>query len=34
MYTWFEKQNFFSIETLDRIEDWIKQETVFIFKEC
>jgi hypothetical protein len=34
MKTWFQKQNFFSIETLDRIEDWIEQETVFIFKEC
>lgn len=31
MKTWFQKQSFFSIENLDKIEAWIKQETVFIF---
>jgi hypothetical protein len=34
MQTWFEKQSFFSTKTLDRIEAWIKQESVFIFGEC
>jgi 5-methylcytosine-specific restriction endonuclease McrA len=34
MKSWFKKQTFFSTETLDRIESWIKQESVFIFGEC
>ena len=34
MKSWFESQTFFSAENLDRIEAWIKQESVFIFGEC
>ena len=34
MKNWFQKQEFFSSATLDRIEAWIKQESVFIFGEC
>lgn len=34
MKSWFEKQTFFSMENLDRIETWIKQESVFIFGDC
>jgi hypothetical protein len=31
MRSWFEKQEFFSIENLDRIEAWFQQKTIFIF---
>jgi hypothetical protein len=34
MKNWFEKQEFFSSVNLDRIEAWIRQESVFIFGEC
>lgn len=33
MKIWFEKQEFFSAENLDRIEAWVNQKTVFIFGE-
>ena len=31
MKEWFEKQTFFSLSTLDRINAWCEQESVFIF---
>ena len=34
MKTWYEKQPFFSFATLGKIEDWIREESVFIFGEC
>lgn len=33
MKEWFEQQTFFSLNRFDRIENWIKQESVFLFGE-
>jgi hypothetical protein len=34
MKSWYQKQTFFSSETLGKIEAWVKQESTFIFGEC
>ena len=33
MREWFEKQAFFSLDTLDKINSWCQQDSVFIFGE-